>query len=301
MRRAAPVLLAATAVVMGGCKSAPPGGLREHGGSQRLVDFSKRPPYVNGLEIDPETGEFLLTTNRGFFRIARDGSKVREIHGVARTRGGRSSPVGTFLSFLPLGHGRFLGSGHPDDKGALPQFLGVLRTDDDGKHWTIISRLGRADLHKFIAIHNRIYAFDAVLSAMLISEDGGKTFTEHFTPRGLVIDFAVDPTDPHTILAATEQQLYVSHDDGDSWRPVLRGEGIRLAWTAPDKLYRAMKDGSTFISPDGGKTWDERGKIDGEPYKMHPTGPDALYIALADGTILQTTDGLKTTQAVFRP
>jgi hypothetical protein len=292
---------AVVAVALTGCKSAPPGGLREHGGSEKLVDFSKKPPYVNGLEIDPDTGEFLLTTNRGFFRIARDGSKLREIHGTARTKDGRSSPVGTFLSFLPLGHGRFLGSGHPDKRGALPQFLGVFSSDDDGKTWTILSRLGRADLHKFIAIHKRIYADDAVLSAMLISDDGGKTFTEHFTPRGLVIDFVVDPDDPHTILVSTEQQLFVSHDDGDSWRPVLRGDGIRLAWPAPDKLYRAMKDGSTFVSADGGKTWDARGKIDGEPYKLHPIGADELYVALADGTILHSTDGLNTTEAVFRP
>jgi photosystem II stability/assembly factor-like uncharacterized protein len=298
MRRAAALTLAA--VALAGCKSAPPGGLREKGGSDRLVDFSKKPPYVNGLEIDPDTGEFLLTTNRGFFRIARDGGRVTRVRGVASTKGGRSSPVGTFLSFLPLGDGRFLGSGHPDHRRPLPQFLGVLESDDDGAHWNIVSRLGRADLHKFIALHNRIYAFDAVLSAMLISEDGGKTFTEHFTPRGLVIDFAVDPEDPHTIVAATEQQLFVSHDDGDGWRPLLRGEGIRLAWPEPGKLYRAMKDGSTFASDDGGRTWEDLGKLDGEPYKIHPDGDD-LYVALADGTILKSGDGLRSAQPVFTP
>ena len=56
------------------------------------MDFSKKPPYVNGLEIDPDTGEFLLTTNRGFFRISRDGKKVSQVKGVASTKGGRSSP-----------------------------------------------------------------------------------------------------------------------------------------------------------------------------------------------------------------
>jgi hypothetical protein len=298
MRRGAAVAVAAVALT--GCKSAPPGGLREKGGSARLVDFTKKPPYVNGLEIDPDTDEFLLTTNRGFYRISRDGKKVSQVKGVAATKGGRSSPVGTFLSFLPLGDGHLLGSGHPDLKGKLPQFIGVMESEDDGKHWAILSRLGRADLHKFIALHNRIYADDAVLSAMLISEDGGKTFTEHFTPRGLVIDFAVDPDDPHTLLVSTEQQLYVSHDDGDSWRPVLRGDGIRLAWPAPGELYRAMKDGSTFVSADGGKTWESRGKIDGEPYKIHPDGDD-LYVALADGTILKSDDGLRSTQPAFTP
>ena len=82
---------------------------------------------------------------------------------------------------------------------------------------------------------------------------------------------------------------------------MLRGEGIRLAWPATGKLYRAMKDGSTFVSDDGGRTWQDRGKIDGEPYKLHPVGPDELYIALADGTILHSKDGLRSTQPVFTP
>ena len=33
--------------------------------SDRLVDFSQRPPFVNSLERDPRNGEFLLTTGLG--------------------------------------------------------------------------------------------------------------------------------------------------------------------------------------------------------------------------------------------
>ncbi len=266
-----------------------------------LVDFSKKPPYVNGLEIDQLTGEFLLTTNKGFWRISKDGSKVRRVRGVARAQDGRTSPVGTFLSFLPVGGGRLIGSGHPDVLGAMPQFLGFIQSDDDGKTWTVLSRLGRADLHKLVQLHGKLYAFDAVLSAMLISDDGGKSFTEHFTPRGLVIDFAVDPTDPKTLVIANEEQLFRSTDSGDSWRPGLRGVGMRLAWPAPDRLYRAMKDGSTFVSADGGKTWQARGKLPGEPYKLHPLGPDKLDLALADGSIYETNDGLRTVRQIFKP
>ncbi len=67
---------------------------------------------------------------------------------------------------------------------------------------------GTADLHKIVLLHGRLYAFDAVLGAMLISGDGGRTFTEQFTPRGLIIDFEVDPQDPDRILAATDQELF---------------------------------------------------------------------------------------------
>ena len=91
--------------------------------------------------------------------------------------------------------------------------------------------------------------------ALLISDDGGRTWVEHFTPPGLVIDFEVDPEGPDHLLAATEQRLVRSTDGAKHWRPIDTGEGIRLAWPAPGALYRAVKDGKVERSRDGGKTW----------------------------------------------
>ena len=34
-----------------------------------IVDPNGAPPLVNSLEVDPSTGELLVTTNRGFFRV----------------------------------------------------------------------------------------------------------------------------------------------------------------------------------------------------------------------------------------
>ena len=109
------------------------------------------------------------------------------------TAGSKSSSVGTFLDVKADGPGHLVGSGHPDDPKALPNFLGLIESDDAGRTWRVISRLGDADLHKIVLAHGRMYAFDAVLGAMLFSGDGGRTFTEQFTPRGLIIDFEVDP------------------------------------------------------------------------------------------------------------
>jgi hypothetical protein len=65
MKRAlALVLLAAFGAA--GCGDSSEGG---EGASDRLVDFSKKPPFVNSLERVEQSGEFLVTTNRGFFRI----------------------------------------------------------------------------------------------------------------------------------------------------------------------------------------------------------------------------------------
>ena len=197
--------------------------------------------------------------------------------------------------------GRLIGSGHPDRPGALPAFLGFIRSEDAGRRWTVVSRLGDADLHKIVLAHGRMYAFDAVLSALLISRDGGRTFTENFTPRGLIIDFEVDPADPERVVASNADELFRSTDTGASWRPLDRREGIRLAWPAPDALYRALQDGSVQRSSNGGETWDEAGRVDGEPYKFKAVGRDELYLALSDGTIMHTMDAAKTWKAAFRP
>ena len=296
MRRALALGLAA-ALAAGGCG----GGSSSagEGRSDRLVDFSKKPPFVNSLERDPKTQEFMLTTNRGFFRIDPESDRVREVKGTIEA-GGKRSTVGTFLELDLDPDGQLVGSGHPDQR-TLPQYLGYLRSDDGGKHWDVISRFGDADLHKIVFKHDRLYAWDAVLSALIISEDGGKGFAEHFTPRGLIIDFEVDPDDPAHVLAATDDTLFKSEDEGESWRPLVRDAGSRLAWPEPDKLYLATRDGTVSISEDGGDSFDEVGRVDGEPYVIDPVSGQELYMALSDGTILHTEDGGAEWEEEFRP
>jgi hypothetical protein len=299
MTRGRALLAAAAALAIAGCGtpgSTPVDAPR----SDRLVDFTKKPPFVNALDIDPQTKDFLLTTNRGFYRIAPDGGKVTPIRGSISAQGKRST-IGTFLELLVVGPKRFIGSGHPDRQGTLPSFLGFIKSDDNGKTWSAVSRLGDADLHKIVLAHGRMYAFDAVLSAILISDDNGRTFTENFTPRGLIIDFEVDPADPKRIVAANDSELFRSTDTGESWRPIDRRDGIRLSWPAPDALYRALKDGTVQRSSNGGDTFEDVGSVDGEPYKFKAISKDELYLALSDGTIMHSTDGAKTWKAVFRP
>ena len=297
--RAPMAAVCAVALAVAGCGSST-SGAPDRPRSDRLVDFTKKPPFVNALDIDQRTKDFLLTTNRGFFRIAPDGGKVTPIRGTITAQGKRST-IGTFLELLVVGPKQLIGSGHPDQQGTLPSFLGFIVSDDDGKTWTAVSRLGSADLHKIVRIHGRMYAFDAVLSAILISDDGGRTFTENFTPRGLIIDFEVDPANAKRLVASNDSELFRSTDTGASWRPIDRREGIRLAWPAPDALYRALKDGAVERSSNGGDTWAKAGKVPGEPYKFKAIGADELYLALSDGTIMHTVDAAKTWTAVFQP
>jgi photosystem II stability/assembly factor-like uncharacterized protein len=292
----APIAVAACLLVAGCGGGAERGAKR----SDRLVDFSQKPPYVNALDIDPASGDFLMTTNRGFFRI-----DVRT-HAVARVRATvtasrQSAGVGTFLDILATGPGKLLGSGHPDGKGQLPPYLGLIASADGGRSWRSVSKLGESDFHKIMVRHGRLYGFDAVLGAMLISSDGGRTFVERFTPPGLIIDFEVDPGDADHLLAATDTRLVRSTDGGKRWRPIDDGRGIRLAWPAPGALYRAEKDGTIERSRDGGERWERVGAVPGEPYKFKALGPDRLDLALSDGTIVGTQDGGRHWKTTFRP
>ena len=146
-----------------------------------------------------------------------------------------------------------------------------------------------------------MYAFDAVLGAILVSEDEGRTWTERFTPRQLILDFVVDPEDPDHLIASTEEQIYRSQDGGEKWRPSAQGSAPRLDWPAPDALMRADKDGLFQVSKDGCQTWERRGRIEGEHWKIVATDADHAFIALSDGSILETKDGGRSFDDRFRP
>ena len=268
--------------------------------STRLVKPGK-PPLVNAFDIDPRDESFLMSTNRGFFRVSPDGKRLTRLRSTLRATEG-TSRVGTFLAFVPLGGARLLGSGHPDGKGTgLPQFLGAIASDDGGRTWRDLSRMGLADLHVIRPIHERVYAFDAVLGGMLISEDGGKKWTEKLGPRGLIVDFVVAPDDPDYLIATTEDQTYRSTDQADTWRPLAPVPSPRFAWPAPDVLYRARKDGTFEVSDDRGETWDEIGRLDGEPWRLKAVDERTLFAAMSDGAIQGSKDGGKTWRSVFEP
>ena len=290
------------ALAMTGCGGGDDGGSGAGAlPSDRLVDPSAPPPLVNALEIDPSTRDFLLTTNRGFFRIARASGRVTPVSATVRA-GAKTAPVGTSLELAAQSDGRLVGSGHPDRVGALPEFLGVMASGDGGRTWRVISRLGQADLHKIVLKHDRMYAFDAVIGALLVSRDGGRTFSEQYTPCGVPIaDFEVDPDDRRRIVAASDAELYRSADGGATWERLGGASGSRLAWPAGDALFRALKDGSVQRSSDGGASWRTAGRVDGEPYRVRAVSAGELYLVIGDGTILHSRDAAKTWEAAFRP
>ena len=128
------------AVLLAGCGSqTAEGPAAAATRSDRLVDFAKKPPYVNALDVDPKDGSLLLTTNKGFWRIDPKTDKVDRVLGTAQA-GAKSAPVGTFLEIKVAGPGSYVGSGHPDKKG-LPSTWATW-IEDAGKRGRFVP-LGR--------------------------------------------------------------------------------------------------------------------------------------------------------------
>lgn len=285
------LVAASLALLIAGC-----GGSSSSSGSA-LVDPDKL-PQINSLEQSPSSDALLLTTNRGLFRI--EGGEATRINSHVDTPDGRS-PVGRFLAIAQSEDGALIGSGHPDERRTVAGFLGLLRSEDEGRTWTSVSRYGIADLHAIRTLDGSLYAYDAVLPAVIVSADDGKTWNERTAPPGRVFDFVVDPADPDQLLASTKQALFRSTDGGQSWSAAAQAAGASLDWPEPDALYRADEDGLVYLSSNEAASWDVVGRIDGDPRALRATGPEELYTALSDATILHSTDGGSSWEEYFTP
>jgi hypothetical protein len=264
--------------------------------SSSLVDPERNPP-INALGVDA-AGDVLLTTNRGFFRI-RNG-EAKRIPAQVSTPNGRGE-IGTFLAFTALGDGELLGSGHPDQRGKLASFLGLIRSEDGGRHWRTVSRYGFTDLHVLRVAHGRLYAYDAVLGGLLVSEDDGRTWRESLVPSGPVADLVVSPADGDELLLSFEDRIMSSSDRGRSWQPLVGAERPRMAWPSAEILYRADRNGRVMESEDGGASWSLIGVLDGEPWKLEAIDSEHLVAALRDATIMESRDGGRTWEELFSP
>ena len=125
-----------------------------------------------------------------------------------------------------------------------------------------------------------------------ISEDGGKTWDTREAPSvAAPIDVSVNPGDPKVWAVSTDQGIFVSHNEGKSWRqrdttvrrPHLRGARL--------PLYAAGKDGKVKQSPDNGSSWQDVGSIGAGPKELIVSPEGELYASVTGPAIRRSTDG----------
>jgi len=241
------------------------------------------PVHVHGLGINPADRSLFIATHTGLFRVGEGVSKAVRV----------GDSFQDTMGFTVVGENQFLGSGHPDLRTDLPPLLGLIESTDEGRTWEPISLLGDADFHVLRSAGPRVYGYDSSNDRLLVSDDAGQTWNKAERPAPLV-DLAVDPTDERHVLAAGASDLshglYESRDSGRSWDRISDAVGY-LAWLDGGELLLVDGRGDVSSSSNGGRRFDRRGSIGGEPAAFLGRTSEELYVALHDGTIKRSVDG----------
>jgi hypothetical protein len=236
--------------------------------------------HIHGLGVDPTDSTLYVATHSGLFQAGKGEQQMRPIGDSAQD----------IMGFSVVGPDRFIGSGHPDPNDtSSPPNLGLIESRDGGKTWKNISLFGEADFHVLHSSGERIYGYDGTQGRLMVSNDGGRQWTQH-TPPAAMYDLAIDPRDPDRIVASTERGVFSSTNAGKAWRLLRDDTAGLLAWPAADRLYLIDEQGQVQRSSDDGRRWQPAGSIGGQPvaFTAHET---ELYAALADSTVKRSSDG----------
>jgi len=116
-----------------------------------------------------------------------------------------------------------------------------------------------------------------------------------------LVDLAVDPADTRQWVATSEQGIFVSADEGKTWRERDATPNVRLAWASARELFRIDPGGPVKVSGDGGRTWQDKGTTGGEPQALTADGNGTLYAATLDGAVRRSDDGGRTWKPLVIP
>lgn len=240
--------------------------------------------HVHGLAVDPADGELYSGTHYGLVRVSSDGQLTRI-----------ADRVQDFMGFTVVGPEHYLASGHPGEGQSGPGNLGLIESTDGGQTWTTLSLAGDADFHALDAAQGVVYGYSG--GRLMVSDD--KTDWTDLGAMGIA-DLAVDPSQPDRLLLTTEQGLAASEDGGRTVAPLAGAPLLQLVAWSPDGtvVIGVAPDGAVHASTDGGRTWTERGSVDGAPEALGVHGQD-VYVAV-EGAIVSSTDGGATFSDLYR-
>jgi len=233
--------------------------------------------HVHGVGIDPGDGLLYLATHDGLFRYEPTGPV-------------RIGPVNDLMGFTIAGPAHYYASGHPGAGSDLPDPAGLIETRDGGQTWKQLSRQGLSDFHALTASSGAVVGYDGTLRT---SSDGA-TWTSLSAP---VQPFALTSSpDGAVLLATTEGGPVRSGDAGKTWSAIPGAPLLLLvAWASGTQgtVAGITPDGQVLISTDAGLSWNERGRIEGEPQALsaRSDGTDGVHVQVVnDTTVVTSTD-----------
>ncbi|MFC3689227.1 F510_1955 family glycosylhydrolase [Aquipuribacter hungaricus] len=238
--------------------------------------------HVHGVGVDPAGGDVLAATHTGLFAL-RDGWAPRRV----------ADRWQDTMAFTVDGD-RLLGSGHPDMRDDLPVHLGLIQSTDSGETWDAISLQGEADLHALSVNGQRVAAWDSVGAALLLSDDGGRTWTTGASLPSPAADLLLQ--EDGSLLITTAGGLLHS-TDGQAVQPFEPPPPTTLAQveqTPSSVLVGVDTDGAVWTL-DG--TWTSAGSLPGPPTAFAGVG-DGTLVAATEQEVLRSPDAGATWQTV---
>ena len=295
------LLLLACAALIAGCggDDGGSGGDAEAALAVPWVDPDGDTPYIGSVSVNPSDGTIFMGTNTGLFEIPEAGGKPAKVTGQLKTPNGEGA-VSEALVAKFTGPDQLVASGHPSGDSSLPPALGLIRSSDAGKTWESVSELGTSDFHALSKSGDVLVAPLYGQAQILLSRDDGKSVEPRVAPMALV-DLAADPTDSNRWVATSESGIFVSQDEGKTWRQRDPTPNVRLAWRDNGELYRIDPGGPVKVSTDGGETWEDRGSTGGEPQALAVDRAGYLYAATLDGKVQKSEDGGESFTALVTP
>lgn len=243
--------------------------------------------HIHGLAVDAKNpNRLLIATHHGIWETLGDG-KASDV----------SQARHDFMGFAPdpARAGSFFGSGHPATGGNL----GLIRSDDGGKSWAVLSQgaRGPVDFHALAVSGADPKRLWGVFGGLQESRDGGRTWSVvGAAPEGLIA-LAASRQSADRLYAATKGGLLVSTDSGRSWKA---GHITRRPTTAihaaPDGTLYAFIYGLGLVrTQEPSLAWTPVQTAFGESALFHltvaPSDPQRLYAANDEGQLLVSRNG----------
>lgn len=282
-RRAAVALATGIIVTATGCAAGNTGS--EGTNTAAGMEDAQTLGHVHGLGIDPADGTLYIASHMGVFQLDEHSNLTRIADRYQDT-----------MAFTIVGPGHFLASGHPDLREDLPPHLGLIESTDAAETWNPVSRQGESDFHALEVAGDQLYGYDSANESLLVTTD-----RRHWRviDRTTLVDIAVDPDDSNRVLGATPQGGVIEYNAPQAGEkaegqaaPVKRNAPplVFLDWIEGDDVAGLALDGTTYRSPDGGRSWQRLSSVPGQAQALD-AAPRAWHIATSTGVYRSTDEG----------